>query len=245
MANNFIHATPDTSVHERYVPGRSISRILYGKLVTAVTIYLGGLSPTHSCSLPGTQGKRAASHLLWQTLSLLDLAPDGGYPAAALLPALVVSYTTISPLPARRKRLSRRYLSVALFRQVTGSAQRASTSPHPGCYPASCPVECGLSSARRTEPRSPDRPGILSYRDLVVGSNGCLWQKKQAPVNPRRTWCSPPLCLFSISQDWFRQRTGQFCLRVAQDDSFCFSVDDDYISIDPIALVGTSQHGYI
>ncbi len=131
------------------IPGRSISRILYGRPAAAVIIYLGGLSPTPSCSLPETQGKRAASRLPWQTLSLLGLAPDGGYLAAALLPAPVVSYTAISPLPANRARFNRRYLSVALFRQVTGCAQGAFTGPRPGCYPASCPVECGLSSARK------------------------------------------------------------------------------------------------
>jgi len=49
----------------------------------------------------------------------------------ALLPAPVVSYTTISPLLPKE-----RYVSVA----------RSGRSLRPGRYPASCSVECGLSS---------------------------------------------------------------------------------------------------
>jgi hypothetical protein len=37
-----------------------------------------------------------------QSLLLLGLAPGGGYLAAALLRAPVVSYTTFSPLPVTR-----------------------------------------------------------------------------------------------------------------------------------------------
>ena len=71
--------------------------------------------PPGSCSLPRVQGGRAAPHPPQGRISLLlDLAPNGGYLAVALLPTPVVSYTTISPLP-----FSGRYFSVALFRQVS------------------------------------------------------------------------------------------------------------------------------
>ena len=97
-------------------------------------IYLGGLLPIHSCDLPGTQMRRAAS------LSLLDLAPNGGCPAAALLHTPVVSYTTFSPLPrnAGLPRIAGRYISVA----------RSDRLPRPGCYPALRSLEYGLSSMR-------------------------------------------------------------------------------------------------
>jgi hypothetical protein len=109
-------------------------------------IYLGRLSPTGSCSLPGTLRRRAVSRPAEsETSSLLGLAPDGGCLAAALLRTPVVSYTTISPLP----RLARRYVSVA----------RSGRLPHPGCYPASCSMECGLSSA--SQMRNRDHPTSL------------------------------------------------------------------------------------
>lgn len=91
-------------------------------------IYLGGLLPIHSCDLPGTQMRRAASS------SLLDLAPNGGCPAAALLHTPVVSYTTFSPLP----RKAGWYISVA----------RSGRLPRPGYYPALRSMEYGLSSMR-------------------------------------------------------------------------------------------------
>ncbi len=58
------------------------------------------------------------------------------------------SELAVSPLPTART--PRRLFSVA----------RSGGLPRPGNYPAPCPVECGLSSTRRSVPRSPDRPGI-------------------------------------------------------------------------------------
>jgi hypothetical protein len=60
-------------------------------------IYLDELLPIHSCSLPETLMRRAASCLA--ASFLLGLAPDGGCLAAVLLQTPVVSYTTFSPLP--------------------------------------------------------------------------------------------------------------------------------------------------
>ncbi len=48
----------------------------------------------HLCDLPGSVRGRAA-------LSLLDLAPGGVYPAAAVARSAVRSYRTFSPLPTR------------------------------------------------------------------------------------------------------------------------------------------------
>ena len=73
--------------------------------------------------------KRAASSLLF------GLAPDGVYHAIDITIEAVSSYLTISPLPPLRE--GRRYIFCGTFHRV---------SP-PGCYPASCPVEPGLSSS--------------------------------------------------------------------------------------------------
>lgn len=71
-------------------------------------ISLGALLPARSGSLPGIQGRRAASRATVNTQSafttalfLLGLAPNGGYLAVVLLPAPVGSYPTVSPLPAK------------------------------------------------------------------------------------------------------------------------------------------------
>ncbi|GAP07803.1 hypothetical protein ATHL_02691 [Anaerolinea thermolimosa] len=103
-------------------------------------ISLGHRSPGGSSGLPGTLGRAALTPKGW---SLLGLAPGGGCLAGALLRSPVVSYTTISPLPHPR-----RYVSVAL----SGTLRR------PGCYPAPCPVERGLSS---TLYQGRDRPTDL------------------------------------------------------------------------------------
>ena len=56
-----------------------------------MTIHLGSPSPATSCGSPGTIRRAAAS--------LLSLAPGGVYQPPRLPGALVVSYTTVSPLP--------------------------------------------------------------------------------------------------------------------------------------------------
>lgn len=95
---------------------------------------------------------------------LLDLAPGGGCLAAALLQTPVVSYTAISPLPSEQvspgeKLAIRRYISVA----------RSDRFPRPGCYPAPCSQECGLSS---TQPgaaaRSPGQPGQIHHTRIKL-----------------------------------------------------------------------------
>lgn len=75
---------------------------------------------------------------------LLGIAPDGVYHAAPVTRTAVGSYPTISPLPA-----SGRYFFCCTFRRVAP----------PGSYPASCPVESGLSSRELPHPRTPPPPG--------------------------------------------------------------------------------------
>jgi hypothetical protein len=121
----------------------------------AAIISLGRLSPGNSCGLPRTTvakglrlGKRATSRLYTRLRPCLALLPIGVAWPPALLRAPVVSYTEpakwllkktalaafppFHPYPAE----TRRTVSVAL----------SSRSPHSGYYPASCSMECGLSS---------------------------------------------------------------------------------------------------
>jgi hypothetical protein len=91
-------------IQKEVSPDQPVSRILSSSgnrftsrrtssLVTAwVVIYLGRTSRHASCSLPRIGNGTSSSS------SLLGLAPGGGYPAASITAAPVVSYTTISPL---------------------------------------------------------------------------------------------------------------------------------------------------
>ena len=126
-------------------------------------ISLGGPLPARSSSLPGVQGKRAASRCRASAVSFIPAWPCSrwGLPgrgittnAGGLLPmqnlAVLLRRTafailpTVSPLPQ-----TGRFVSVA----------RSGRLLHPGCYPASRSSECGLSSTRLNAwPRSSDQP---------------------------------------------------------------------------------------
>src|SRR3989337_1037423 len=131
--------------NQKKCSGRSISRILSSR----------GYPRTDGLVKDGHLSRRTVTSPLVQptrdsigtgsSLSLLGLAPDGGCPAAALLRTLVVFYTTISPVPAIA---GGRFVSVARSRKL----------PRPGVSPASCPVECGLSSILHARPRPSDQP---------------------------------------------------------------------------------------
>lgn len=97
-------------------------------------IYLGLALLPASCSLPGTQARRAG------TSSLLGLAPRGGCLAA--------------PITARAGALLPHRFTLAGV--ATGNALLCGPIPpvtRPGCYPARCPVERGLSSGVQARPR--------------------------------------------------------------------------------------------
>ncbi len=112
-----------------------------GTTISWMSISLGDTFLHRSCSLPGTQMRRAAS------CPCLTLLRMGVAWPPALLPAPVVSYTTFSPsLPRGSGFFLWPYQQLRL------------TARHSGCYPASCPVECGLSSISRRRPRSSDQP---------------------------------------------------------------------------------------
>lgn len=114
---------------QRSCPGQSISRILSGTSPVRSSIWESSyLLP--QAAYPGLFPRRATS------LSLLGLAPDGGClaepitgPAGGLLHHLFT-------ITGRWDHLLRLYVSVA----------RSGKLLRPGSYPASCSVECGLSS---------------------------------------------------------------------------------------------------
>ncbi len=110
-----------------------------------VIIQLGRLLPDASCTRPGSSAGRLIA-------PLFGLAPSGVWPAD-MSPcrrwALTPPFHPY-PLPAQPhgRARSRRYRFCATFRRIAP----------PGCYPALCPVELGLSSDRRRNAgtRSPD-----------------------------------------------------------------------------------------
>ena len=97
--------------------------------------------------------RRAASRPPKRTLSLLGLAPNGGYLAAHIT--------------ADAGGLLHHLFTMTLLRELFVSVVRSdryhlAMFPRPGRYPTLCPMECGLSSIPRTGPRLPDRPEVIS-----------------------------------------------------------------------------------
>src|SRR5262249_53091832 len=92
---------------------------------------LGRASPRASCGLPRSSGGQPS------VAPLCGLAPDGVYRATLVAERAVGSYSTFSPLPRRERPGGLLFCGTFLEVALTGS------------YPASCPVEPGLSSRRR------------------------------------------------------------------------------------------------
>jgi len=100
-------------------PGWPVSRILSGGEISAwAAISLGRASPHGSCSLPGTQRRRAASRLA--ALSLLGLAPTWGCLAARITARAGGLLHRLFTLAAESVwGCPRWFVSVALVRRVT------------------------------------------------------------------------------------------------------------------------------
>jgi hypothetical protein len=126
---------------------RTVSRILCSARSPALTaaIHLGTPLPTPSSGLPGSSGGQPSNAAC---LALLRV----GFTEPLRSPgALVVSYTTVSPLPTRLA-TDRRSVFCGTVPRVTPG----------GRYPPPCPVESGLSSARRSP--DPTRPPVQLIR---------------------------------------------------------------------------------
>ena len=96
---------------------------------------------------------------------LFGLAPGGVYQPPRSPEVLVVSYTTVSPLPVpvwQARQAIGGLVSVALFRRVAP----------PGCYPAPCPMESGLSSTACGIARSRDRLADSPFTAYISARSG-------------------------------------------------------------------------
>ena len=148
-------------------------------MLRPATISLGRTSPHGSCSLPGT----SAVGLRQPPGDEQPPAPKGVIPAWPCsrwgLPGRAYCYarrwSLTPPFHPHLRRTAKGSPRLAVcfcgpIRQVPGPAAWPPTCPRPGCYPASCSMECGLSSMHRTSrlrlittPRSPDRPGYFHH----------------------------------------------------------------------------------
>jgi hypothetical protein len=111
-----------------------ISRVLSPVWVTLngiMAIHLVPPLPAGSSDLPGDLDGPSSN------VPLLGLAPDGVCRASVVTNGAVSSYLAFSPLPNQPTQpLTGRCIFCGTFLPVTGT----------GCYPASCPLEPGLSS---------------------------------------------------------------------------------------------------
>jgi hypothetical protein len=137
QAQNEIMSCEPENKHARLSPGAVagfVSRVLSCSRVAPrapAVIPLGRASPRASCGLPRSSGGQPSN------APLRGLAPDGVCRAALVTERAVGSYSTFSPLPRCMHRGG--LLFCGTFLEVTLT----------GRYPASCPVEPGLSSRRK------------------------------------------------------------------------------------------------
>ena len=117
-------------------------------------IYLGQRLPAVSSGLPGTRAGRAAPRPPKRVLPLLGLAPDGGCLAARVTTSAGGLLHRLFTITGATQVAPAVYFSVVLFRRVTP----------PGRYPASCPMEPGLSSPQMGCNRLVD----LSAKEMIA-----------------------------------------------------------------------------
>src|ERR1700744_483953 len=128
---------------------RPVGRVLCARLRGAAVIHLGLLLPTASCGLPASIGRAALDRSRREPLApLLTLLRVGFTEPPQSPAALVVSYTTVSPLPRRWRRGG--LFSVALSR----GSPRVGVTDHPALWSPDLPRR---ACARRDRPA--DSPG--------------------------------------------------------------------------------------
>ena len=147
--------------------GQPIRRVLSSAEVARggeATIHLRTPLPTPSSSLPRHSGEQPS---VMPCLALLRV----GFTELPQSPGeLVVSYTTVSPLPAPALRPCRRSTFCGTFLRVTPS----------GRYPPPCSVEPGRSSSRLRGARLPGCP--IQCTSLAA----CAPSRGRAPARRRR-----------------------------------------------------------
>jgi hypothetical protein len=161
--------------------GRLLRRVLSGRLACKppwTAIYLGTTLPQPSSGLPGNE----TSSLIVSCLTLLRtrFTEPTGSPRP-----LVVSYTTVSPLPPVARRRS----------AFCGTVSRVTPG---GCYPPSCSVEPGRSSAschpwatRMTRPSCRPIPSLsLSFTARTFYSPDSSFLTRIAPLSGQSTTSS-------------------------------------------------------
>ena len=126
---------------------RPVGRVLCARLREAAVIHLGLPLPTASCGLPASIGRAALDRSRREPLvPLLTLLRVGFTEPPGSLRALVVSYTTVSPLPlAGLGPAKGGLLSVALSR----GSPRVGVTDHPALWSPDLPHR---ACARRDRP---------------------------------------------------------------------------------------------
>src|SRR5947207_7778708 len=153
---------------------RPVGRVLCARLRGAAVIHLGLPLPAASCGLPASIGRAALDRSRREPLApLLTLLRVGFTEPPQSPAALVVSYTTVSPLP----------------RLTPGRSAFCGTVPRvaPGRrYRPPCPVEPGPSSPG-LRPARP--PGRLTRAQDTPDTTGPAWRtdRKSTRLNSSHT----------------------------------------------------------
>ena len=132
-----------------------------------MVISLDGASPRRSSGLPGTYHPRRGRTTRAASRPCLALLLAGVAWPPALLRTPVVSYTAFSLLPSLFPPLPRAGEGLGVratcFCGPAPAGFPTRGFPRPGCYPAPCSLECGLSSIPRSraKPRPSGQPEVI------------------------------------------------------------------------------------
>src|SRR5690348_13276344 len=190
-------ARPDPRVIPRRRSGldeggvsRPVGRVLCARMRGAAVIHLGLPLPAASCGLPASIGRAALDRSRREPLApLLTLLRVGFTEPPQSPAALVVSYTTVSPLPRRWRRGG--LFSVALSR----GSPRVGVTDHPALWSPDLPHR---ACARRDRPADSPvlrirriRPGPRSEPNRRLRTTPAI-RSPPPPGRPPSTWRTHP-----------------------------------------------------
>src|SRR6476660_4940763 len=192
---------------------RPVGRVLCARLRGAAVIHLGLPLPTASCGLPASIGRAALDRSRREPLAPLLTLPRVGFTEPPQSPAaLVVSYTTVSPLP---RLTPGRFAFCGTVPRVTPGRRYRPPCPvepgpsSPGLRPARPPGRLtraqdtltAAPSGERTEP-APTRPARAVARAGRVSARQQFGLRRIGPAKAPRVpgptapyWASPPKVL--------------------------------------------------